>query len=135
MVSDAKEKEAIATSETPSSLSSIAKLWSILQRDQAIAPNDILPLATRILTKRETFTIGRDVVSKLAQRSLVRVVRGVLLRDEKKYQDDKNQDLGKEHNLGSNFSTSSKPNSTREERQLVGAGGSGLRRSVNGRSW
>jgi hypothetical protein len=106
-----------------------------LQRDQAIAPNDILPLATRILTKRETFTIGRDVVSKLAQRSLVRVVRGVLLRDEKKYQDDKNQDLGKEHNLGSNFSTSSKPNSTREERQLVGAGGSGLRRSVNGRSW
>jgi hypothetical protein len=135
MVSDAKEKEAIATSETPSSLSSIAKLWSILQRDQAIAPNDILPLATRILTKRETFTLGRDVVSKLAQRSLVRVVRGVLLRDEKKYQDDKNQDLGKEHNLEGNFSTSSKPNSTREERELVGAGGSGLRRSVNGRSW
>ena len=135
MVTDAKEKEAIATSETPSSLSSIAKLWSILQRDQAIAPNDILPLATRILTKRETFTLGRDVVSKLAQRSLVRVVRGVLLRDEKKYQDDKNQDLGKTHNLESNFSTSSKPDSTRQERELVGAGGSGLRRSVNGRSW
>jgi hypothetical protein len=57
----------------------------------------------------------------------VRVVRGVLLRDEKKYQDDKNQDLGKKHNL--------EINPKAEERELVGAGGSGLRRSVNGRSW
>jgi hypothetical protein len=54
-------------------------------------------------------------------------VRGVLLRDEKKYQDEKNQNLVDEHNLEGNPKA--------EERELVGAGGSGLRRSVNGRSW
>jgi len=135
MVTDKKEKEAISKAETPSSLSYIANLWSILQRDKAIAPNDILPLATRILTKRETFTLGRDVVSKLAQRSLVRVVRGVLLRDEEKYQDEKHQDIVNDHNLESNSSVSSKSYPRGEERELVGAGGSGLRRSVNGRTW
>ncbi|PZU99402.1 MAG: hypothetical protein DCE90_02510 [Pseudanabaena sp.] len=98
---------------SPSSLSYIARLWTVLQQDKAIAPTDIFPLATRILSKRETLTFGRDVVSKLAQRSAVRALREVLLRDEKKYQDSKN--------------LSSEP-----ERELVGAG---LRRSVNGRSW
>lgn len=106
----------IAKTETTSSLGHISKLWSILQDDKAISPTDILPLAARILTKRQTLTFGRDVVSKLAQRSLVRAVRGVLLRDEKKYQDDKQQELL--DNAG--------------ERELVG---SGLRRSVNGRDW
>jgi hypothetical protein len=100
----------------------IARLWTILQKDKAIAPTDILPLATRILTKRQTLTFGRDVISKLAQRSMVRAVREVLLRDEQKYQDDKRQDLI--NNSMSNFQG--------EERELVG---SGLRRSVNGRSW
>lgn len=106
----------IAKTETTSSLGHISKLWSILQDDKAISPTDILPIAARILTKRQTLTFGRDVVSKLAQRSLVRAVRGVLLRDEKKYQDDKQQELL--DNAG--------------ERELVG---SGLRRSVNGRDW
>ena len=106
----------IAKTETTLSLGHISKLWSILQNDKAIAPTDILPLAARILTKPRTLTLGRDVVSKLAQRSLVRAVRGVLLRNEKKYQDDKQQEL--------------LDNS--EERELVG---SGLRRSVNGRDW
>jgi predicted unusual protein kinase regulating ubiquinone biosynthesis (AarF/ABC1/UbiB family) len=131
IVVDAGSKEGIAISETPSSLGYIARLWSILQRDKAISPADILPLASRILRKRETFTIGRDVVSKLAQRSLVRAVRDVLLRDEKKYQDDKQQELTNNHNsVGSPAS-----NPKNDERELVGASGSGLRRSVNGRSW
>ncbi|MBD2187197.1 ABC1 kinase family protein [Pseudanabaena mucicola] len=118
IVIDAQAKETIAKSETPSSLGYIARLWTILQKDKAIAATDILPLATRILTKRQTLAFGRDVVSKLAQRSIVRAVREVLLRDEKKYQDDKQQDL-------------------ETNRELVAAGSSsyGLRRSVNGRSW
>jgi hypothetical protein len=53
---------------------------------------------------------------------MVRAVREVLLRDEQKYQDDKQQDLI--NNSMSNFQGG--------ERELVG---SGLRRSVNGRSW
>jgi predicted unusual protein kinase regulating ubiquinone biosynthesis (AarF/ABC1/UbiB family) len=118
IVIDPQTKETIAKSETPSSLGYIARLWTILQKDKTIAATDILPLATRILTKRQTLTFGRDVVSKLAQRSIVRAVREVLLRDEKKYQDDKQQDL-------------------ETNRELVAAGSSsyGLRRSVNGRSW
>ena len=124
IVIDPQVKETIAKTETPSSLGYIARLWTILQKDKAIAPTDILPLATRILTKRQTLTFGRDVISKLAQRSLVRAVREVLLRDEKQYQDDKQQD--------SINNSMSKPQS--EARELVGSG-SGLRRSVNGRSW
>jgi hypothetical protein len=63
------------------------------------------------------------VVSKLAQRSAVRALREVLLRDEKKYQDSKHQI----HNPDS---------ANTQERELVGAGvSSGLRRAVNGRSW
>jgi predicted unusual protein kinase regulating ubiquinone biosynthesis (AarF/ABC1/UbiB family) len=120
VVIDPQVKANISKTETPSSLDYIARLWTILQKDNAIAPADILPLATRILSKRQTLTLGRDVISKLAQRSLVRAVRGVLLRDEKKYQDQ--QDLV-------NNSISNPKN---EERELVG---SGLRRSVNGRSW
>ena len=121
----ANDKAKAKNIETSSSLSHIVKLWTILQSDKALAPTDILPLATRILSKRQTLTFGRDVVSKLAQRSLVRAFRSVLLRDEKKYQDDKLQDLVDERN------------SKDEERELVGSGigNSGLRRSVNGRSW
>jgi predicted unusual protein kinase regulating ubiquinone biosynthesis (AarF/ABC1/UbiB family) len=115
-------KEAITKPETPSSLGYIARLWSILQKDKPITPNEILPLATRILSKPQTLSLGRDVVSKLAQRSLVRTIRGVLLRDEKKYQDDKQENLIKD----------AASISQGEERELVG---SGLRRSVNGRSW
>ncbi len=122
IVIDPKVKATISTTDNPSSLGYIARLWTILQKDKAIAPADILPLATRILSKRQTLTIGRDVISKLAQRSLVRVVREVLLRDEKKYQDDKQQDLV----------NNSIRNPQGEERELVG---SGLRRPVNGRSW
>jgi hypothetical protein len=109
--------------ESPSSLSYIVRLWKVLQQDKAIAPTDIFPLATRILSKRQTLTFGRDVVSKLAQRSAVRALREVLLRDEKKYQDSKHQI----HNPDS---------ANTQERELVGAGvSSGLRRAVNGRSW
>ena len=122
IVIDPKVKASISTTEAPSSLGYIARLWTILQKDKAIAPADILPLATRILSKRQTLTIGRDVISKLAKRSLVRVVREMLLRDEKKYQDDKQQDLV----------NNSIRNPQGKERELVG---SGLRRPVNGRSW
>ncbi|MFN5504424.1 MAG: ABC1 kinase family protein [Pseudanabaena sp.] len=122
IVIDPKVKASISTTEAPSSLGYIARLWTILQKDKAIAPADILPLATRILSKRQTLTIGRDVISKLAQRSLVRVVREMLLRDEKKYQDDKQQDLV----------NNSIRNPQGKERALVG---SGIRRPVNGRSW
>lgn len=127
IVSDHQTKETISQMETPSSLDYISRLWTILQKDQAIAPTEILPLATRILSKRETLIFGRDVVSKLAQRSLVRAFRGVLLRDEKKYQADLQQELV--NNLANNLAHKS------EERELVGSGASGLRRSVNGRSW
>jgi hypothetical protein len=127
IVIDPQVKETIFKDETPSSLSYIAKLWTILQKDKAIAPADILPLATRILTKRQTFTFGRDVISKLAQRSIVRAIRGGLLRDEKKYLDDKQQDLVNDH--------AHNPAYKSEEKELVGSGVSGLRRSVNGRSW
>ncbi len=127
VVIDPQVKETISQVETPSSLSYIASLWTILQKNKAIAPTDILPLATRILSKRQTFTFGRDVISKLAQRTIVRAVRGVLLRDEKKYLDDKRQDLVNDH--------SHNPAYKSEERELVGSGVSGLRRSVNGRSW
>jgi len=122
IVVDPQVKEEIAKTETPSSLGYIARLWSILQKDQVITPNEILPLATRILSKPQTLSLGRDVVSKLAQRSLVRTIRGVLLRDEQKYQTDKQETLVKDANHSSQG----------EERELVG---SGLRRSVNGRSW
>lgn len=127
IVIDPQVKETIFKDETLSSLSYIAKLWTILQKDKAIAPADILPLATRILTKRQTFTFGRDVISKLAQRSIVRAIRGGLLRDEKKYLDDKQQDLVNDH--------AHNPAYKSEEKELVGSGVSGLRRSVNGRSW
>jgi predicted unusual protein kinase regulating ubiquinone biosynthesis (AarF/ABC1/UbiB family) len=114
-IADTGSKSKEEKAEKPSSLGYIVRLWSILQKDKPISPNDILPLATRILSKRETFTLGRDVFSKLAQRSLVRAVREVLLRDETKYQHDKQEQ--------------------QEERELVGSTASGLRRSVNGRSW
>ena len=128
VVIDSQVKETMSNVETPSSLSYIAKLWTILQKDKAIAPTDILPLATRILSKRQTFTFGRDVISKLAQRSIVRAVRGVLLRDEKKYLEDKQQDVVNVHTHNPVYKSS-------EERELVGSGVAGLRRSVNGRSW
>ena len=121
MVADGNIKQKVT--ETQSSLSHIAKLWTILQTDKAIAPTDILPLATRILSKPQTLTFGRDVLSKLAQRSIVRALRTVLLRDEKKYQDDQRQEL------------TNNRNPINEEMELVGFGASGLRRSVNGRSW
>lgn len=122
IVVDPQVKEGITKTETPSSLGYIARLWSILQKDKAITPNEILPLATRILSKPQTLSLGRDVISKLALRSLVRTIRGVLLRDEQKYQIDKQESLVKDV----------KPSPQCEERELVG---SGLRRSVNGRSW
>lgn len=122
IVVDPQVKEEITKTETPSSLGYIARLWEILQKDKTITPNEILPLATRILSKPQTLSLGRDVVSKLAQRSLVRTIRGVLLRDEQKYQTDKQENLVKDAAYSSQG----------EERELVG---SGLRRSVNGRSW
>jgi len=122
IVVDTQVKEGITKTEPPSSLGYIARLWSILQKDKAITPNEILPLATRILSKPQTLSLGRDVISKLALRSLVRTIRGVLLSDEQKYQIDKQESLVKDV----------KPSPQCEERELVG---SGLRRSVNGRSW
>lgn len=51
IVVDTQVKEGITKTEPPSSLGYIARLWSILQKDKAITPNEILPLATRILSK------------------------------------------------------------------------------------
>ncbi|MFN5967122.1 MAG: ABC1 kinase family protein, partial [Pseudanabaena sp.] len=96
IVVDTQVKEGITKTEPPSSLGYIARLWSILQQDKAITPNEILPLATRILSKPQTLSLGRDVISKLALRSLVRTIRGVLLRDEQKYQTDKQESLVKD---------------------------------------
>ncbi len=127
IVIDPQAKKTVSQTETPSSLGYISRLWTILQKDKAIAPTDILPLATRILSKRETLTFGRDVVSKLAQRSLVRAFRGVLLRDEKKYQADVQKEL-----VNNDVNN---PAYKGEERELVGSVALGLRRSVNGRSW
>lgn len=121
IITGPKLKNEIDSAQTPSSLTYIARLWSILQKDTQSSPTDVIPLITRILSKRETLTLGRDVLSKLAQRSLVRAVREVLLRDEKKFQDQKISKL------------SDRPNNLPiEEKELVGAG---FRRSVNGRSW
>lgn len=75
IVVDTQVKEGITKTEPPSSLGYIARLWSILQKDKAITPNEILPLATRILSKPQTLSLGRDVISKLALRSLVRTDR------------------------------------------------------------
>jgi hypothetical protein len=119
--------------ESVSSLGYIAKLWNILQKDQAIAPNEMLPLATRILSKPQTLAIGRDVMSKLAQRSIVRAVRQVLLKDERNYQELKqDQKLNQQYldQLPTFNNSGVRPKG--EERELVGAG---LRRPVNGRSW
>ncbi|NUN63201.1 AarF/ABC1/UbiB kinase family protein [Pseudanabaena biceps] len=124
IVADPKLKNEIDSAQTPSSLSYIARLWSILQKDNQSSPTDVIPLITRILSKRETLTLGRDVLSKLAQRSLVRAVREVLLRDEKKFQEQKTSNASdRPNNL---------PIEEIEEKELVGAG---FRRSVNGRSW
>lgn len=122
--------------ESVSSLGYIAKLWNILQKDQAIAPNEMLPLATRILSKPQTLAIGRDVMSKLAQRSIVRAVRQVLLKDERDYQGQKqDQKLNQQYldqlpTFDNSGNSGDRPKV--EERELVGAG---LRRPVNGRSW
>ena len=122
--------------ESVSSLGYIAKLWNILQKDQAIAPNEMLPLATRILSKPQTLAIGRDVMSKLAQRSIVRAVRQVLLKDERDYQGQKqDQKLNQQYldqlpTFDNSGNSGDRPKV--EERELVGVG---LRRPVNGRSW
>ena len=125
--SDIADRSTNVKEEKPSSLTYIMRLWSTIQKDQAI---DMLPLATRILSKPQTLSLGRDVVSKLAQRSLVRALRGSLLRDERKYQDDQKVQIQE--------SNKAIANAQREERELVGAGSSisqSLRRSVNGRTW
>ncbi|MFN5816146.1 MAG: ABC1 kinase family protein, partial [Pseudanabaena sp.] len=58
IVVDTQVKEGITKTEPPSSLGYIARLWSILQKDKAITPNEILPLATRILSKPQTLSLG-----------------------------------------------------------------------------
>jgi len=128
IIVDAQLKETVSKAETTSSLGYIARLWKVMQKDQPLNPIQILPLATRILSKRETLTLGRDVVSKLAQRSFVRTIREIWLREEKSYQADKQQNLIDNDNIAKKTQSSQD-----EERELVGA--SGLRRSVNGRSW
>jgi predicted unusual protein kinase regulating ubiquinone biosynthesis (AarF/ABC1/UbiB family) len=115
IVTDQSSQQENTNSDSPSSLAYISRLWSILQRDQQISPTQIVPLATRILSKPQTLAIGRDVVSKLAQRSLVRIVRQALLRSETSQPD-----------------SYLKTTEQATEQDLVGAG---LRRSVNGRSW
>ena len=72
-------------------------------------------------------------MSKLAQRSIVRAVRQVLLKDERNYQELKqDQKLNQQYldQLPTFNNSGVRPKG--EERELVGAG---LRRPVNGRSW
>ncbi|MDX2254067.1 MAG: AarF/ABC1/UbiB kinase family protein [Pseudanabaenaceae cyanobacterium bins.39] len=130
IVTDQSSKQESTNSDSPSSLAYISRLWTILQRDQQISPTQIVPIATRILSKPQTLALGRDVVSKLAQRSLVRIVRQVLLRDEQQYQANQQQEQVDRLNRSLEKDTASSLSSAQKE--LVGAG---LRRSVNGRTW
>jgi predicted unusual protein kinase regulating ubiquinone biosynthesis (AarF/ABC1/UbiB family) len=80
-------KSFIGRSSSPSqvaedtSLEHLTTIWTILQQDRQLQPLDFVPIAGRILMKPETQSMGRHVLSQLAQRALARLIREMVLRD------------------------------------------------------
>jgi predicted unusual protein kinase regulating ubiquinone biosynthesis (AarF/ABC1/UbiB family) len=68
---------------TDTSFDHLSTIWAILQQDRQLQPLDIVPIAGRILLKPETQAMGRNVLSQLAQRALARIIREMVLRDER----------------------------------------------------
>ncbi|MBD2099289.1 AarF/ABC1/UbiB kinase family protein [Leptolyngbya sp. FACHB-261] len=60
----------------------LQRIWAILQQNGNFDPLKVLPVAGQILFKPETQQLGRRVVSRLAQRTLARLIREFLLREE-----------------------------------------------------
>jgi predicted unusual protein kinase regulating ubiquinone biosynthesis (AarF/ABC1/UbiB family) len=108
---------------TDTSFDHLAAIWSILQQDRQLQSLDIVPIAGRILLKPETQAMGRNILSQLAQRALARIIREMVLRDERE--------------------AGSKLTNKASERSVLAATGAvnsvlvgkHLSRQVNGRSW
>jgi hypothetical protein len=108
---------------TDTSFDHLAAIWSILQQDRQLQSLDIVPIAGRILLKPETQAMGRNILSQLAQRALARIIREMVLRDERE--------------------AASKLTNKASERSVLAATGAvnsvlvgkHLSRQVNGRSW
>ncbi len=59
----------------------LQQVWAILQQNRSFEPLKFLPMAGQILLKPETQQLGRQVVSRLAQRTLARLIREFVLQE------------------------------------------------------
>jgi predicted unusual protein kinase regulating ubiquinone biosynthesis (AarF/ABC1/UbiB family) len=107
---------------TDTSFDHLSAIWSILQQDRQLQPLDIVPIAGRILLKPETQAMGRNILSQLAQRTLARIIREMVLRDEREAAS----------KLANKASDRPAPNIGSINSLPVGKH---LSRQVNGRSW
>ncbi len=62
-------------SSLPPNLGHLQRIWGLLQDTPGFDPMSLLPIVGTVLTRVETFELGRQVASGLAQRATARLIR------------------------------------------------------------
>lgn len=78
----AVERPALAP-ENQATLDHLKKVWEILRQSRGFDQTKMLALIPRLLTKPETQKMGQQIVGDFAQRMAARLIREVLLKDER----------------------------------------------------
>lgn len=73
---------ASAAAEDQQAWEHIKQIWQILQETRGFDPTQLLSLIPRLLVKPETHSMGQQIAVKLAQRTLARLIRELLLHEE-----------------------------------------------------
>jgi predicted unusual protein kinase regulating ubiquinone biosynthesis (AarF/ABC1/UbiB family) len=94
-------------------LDRLQRIWGIVQETQGFDPFKFIPLVPRILLRPETRQMGNQIVMQMAQRSLARLVRELLVAEEF-LQDGSNSRQPQPQNspngyVNQNYSTQPKP--------------------------
>lgn len=73
-----------ASTEDQQSLERLQRLWVILQQTPGFDPTQFVPLAIKLLSKPEFYTIGQDVMGGVLQRAIARWLRETLITEPQK---------------------------------------------------
>ncbi|WP_013320776.1 ABC1 kinase family protein [Gloeothece verrucosa] len=100
--SSVREQVGLAVQETPPELRDnsqtvehLKNIWNILQETRGFDPMRLVPVLSKVVTKPETQQLGQKIAEGLAQKAIARLIRNLLLQEEKNSRENYNYSVKK----------------------------------------
>jgi predicted unusual protein kinase regulating ubiquinone biosynthesis (AarF/ABC1/UbiB family) len=75
-------EERLPSTENDRVMGHVQAIWGILRETEGVDPNQLLPILPKLLFKPEVQALGQQVANGVAQRTLTRFIREVLVRED-----------------------------------------------------